>query len=271
MCGSLPASAILHLRQLSLFSMICRLPRDPLHSRALYALTALKPSCKSWFTSIRDVCLQYCLPHPLTLLQKPLPKQTFKKLAKSLVVQYWEEVLRGEATLLPSLEYFDANFHSLVNPHPILYTPGSNPYEVCKALIQCKMKSGRYRTAQLSRHWSPSNPKGYCPAPSCRDTPECLTHLLLLCPFYSLTREKIFRLWTQSRPFLPELTDFLLDIQTATPKVLMCFILDPTSHHQVIHLSQVHGKVVISTVCRITRALCYAIHRERQKLILKIF
>ena len=72
MCGSLPASAVLHLRQLSLFSMICRLPGDPLHSRAVHALTTARPAVKSWFTRIRDICLKYCLPHPLTLLQKPL-------------------------------------------------------------------------------------------------------------------------------------------------------------------------------------------------------
>ena len=36
MAGSLPASAILHQRQMSLFSMICHLKDDPLHQQHAY-------------------------------------------------------------------------------------------------------------------------------------------------------------------------------------------------------------------------------------------
>ena len=153
MCGSLPATAFLHLRQLTLFNMICNMPNDPLYKRAHQALTCSKPSSKSWFASLRSICLQYGLPHPLTLLDNPMPKKAFKKLTKSKVVDYWEDKLRSEAIILPSLLYFDPYYHSLVYPHPTLSTTGSNPHEVSKAVIQCKMKSGRYRTAALSRHW----------------------------------------------------------------------------------------------------------------------
>ena len=265
MCGSLPASAILHLRQLSLFSMICRLPCDPLHHRALYALTTVKPAFKSWFTKIRDICLQYALPHPLTLLQKPLSKADFKKLSKSLVIDYWEKVLRAEAAILPSLKHFNPHFHSLIYPHPILSTSGSNPYEICKTVVQCKMKSGQYKTSLLSRHWSPSNPNGYCPAPTCKDTPESLEHLLVHCQYYSVTRRKLSDLWI--RKCHSTLAPFLHDILTGSPTILLCFILDPTAHHHVIHLSQVYDQEVISTVCHLTRSWCYAIHKERQKLL----
>ena len=57
LAGSLPGEALLHLRQLSLFSMICHLPDDPLHKRGLYALTYLTPTSRSWFWQIRDICL----------------------------------------------------------------------------------------------------------------------------------------------------------------------------------------------------------------------
>ena len=267
MCGSLPASAILHLRQLSLFSMICRLPGDPLHCRAIHALITARPASRSWFTRIRDICLQYCLPHPLTLLQKPLSKVGFKKLAKSMVIDYWEQLLRAEASILPSLKHFDPSFHSLVSPHPIISTPGSKPYEICKSVVQCKMKSGRYKTSLLSRHWSPTNPNGYCPAPICKDTPESLEHLLVHCPYYSVTRNKLFDLWTRHSSTV--LASFLLEILQAAPNKLVSFILDPTGHHHVIHLSQVYGLEVINIVCHLTRSWCYAIHKERQKLLKK--
>ena len=106
MAGSLPGEAILHLRQLSLFSMICRLSDDPLHAHGRYVLTRLPRSSKSWFHLIRDICLQYSLPHPLQLLQDPPTKQSFKTMAKTSVVKFWENLLRQESLDLPSLSFF---------------------------------------------------------------------------------------------------------------------------------------------------------------------
>ena len=182
-----------------------------------------------------------------------------------MVIDYWEKILRAEAAILPSLKHFNPHFHSLVYPHPILSTSGSNPYEICKTVVQCKMKSGQYKTPLLSRHWSPSNPNGYCPAPTCKDTPESLEHLHVQCQYYSVTRRKLSDLWI--RKCHSTLAPFLHDILTGSPTILLCFILDPTAHHHVIHLSQVYDQEVISTVCHLTRSWCYAIHKERQKLL----
>ena len=91
LAGSLPLTAQLHIRQLGLFSMICRLPDDPLNSHARNVLTLSKRSSKSWFWQIRDLCLQYCLPHPLHFLDYPPQKQKFRKLVKSRVTDNWEK------------------------------------------------------------------------------------------------------------------------------------------------------------------------------------
>ena len=47
--GSLPAEALLHMRQLSLFIMICLCPNDPLFRHGTYILNNCRPSSKSWF------------------------------------------------------------------------------------------------------------------------------------------------------------------------------------------------------------------------------
>ena len=185
--GTLPGQAILHLRQLSLFSMICHLPDDPLHARAKFALSTCDKGSKSWFSQVRGLCLQYGLPHPLHLLHEPLSKSKFKKLVRFRVVDYWESKLRAEVLSLDSLKYFKPEFHSLLYPHPILWTAGANPYEVSKALIQCKMLSGRYRSEVVARHWS-NNPNGFCFAPTCAQVPESLEHILLYCPSYQSSR-----------------------------------------------------------------------------------
>ena len=109
MSGSLPGTALIHQRQLSQFSMICNLRNDPLHQRARHALTCLPPKHKSWFNQIRDICLLYGLPHPLTLLSEPPSPSTFKKLCKSLILDYWETKLRAEVSSFGSWSTLSLN------------------------------------------------------------------------------------------------------------------------------------------------------------------
>ena len=79
LAGSLPEEALVHLRQLSLLGMITRLQGSTLHKHALNSLDS-KPSSASWFHRVRDLCLQYQLPHPVFLLSAatPLSKEAYK-------------------------------------------------------------------------------------------------------------------------------------------------------------------------------------------------
>ena len=165
----------------------------------------------------------YGLPHPIHLLQDPISKESFKKLVKSKIVDHWEQKLRLEAAPLTSLSYFKPQFLSLCKPHPLLLSAGPNPYEVAKAIVQCKMLSGRYRTELLAKHWS-SNKQGYCLAPTCSEVEESLEHILLWCPSYEPTRTKIKDLWlsTSCPTILKLVTTFLTD----TPAIKMQFLLD---------------------------------------------
>ena len=189
LAGTLPATAVLHLRHIGLFGMITRLPNDPLNSLARNALTCLRPSSKSWFWIIRDICVLYSLPHPPHLLSCPLPKEALKKLAKSKVTDYWEVKLRAEAAILPSLRFFLPEYMSLAKPHPLWTSTNSNPYEVAKAVQQARFLSGRYRTESLCRHWT-SNKMGLCLSSTCKSE-ETIEHILMLCPAYQSTRESI--------------------------------------------------------------------------------
>ena len=130
LAGSLPGEAILHLRQLSLFSMICHLPDDPLHHHANFVLTNLPPSSSSWFHQVRDICLQYGLPHPLSLLQTVVPKSRFKRMVKLKVTEYWQHALAEECTSpsLSSLCFFDPYRESLQHPQQIWTSTAGNSF-----------------------------------------------------------------------------------------------------------------------------------------------
>ena len=117
--GSLPFTALIHLRQLSLFGMISRLKDSVLYKHAVNALHT-KQSSHSWFHQIRDICLQYQLPHPLTTLADPPSKEVYKITVKKQIINYCEIVLRSEAAELPSLHYFHPEFMSLATSHSLL-------------------------------------------------------------------------------------------------------------------------------------------------------
>ena len=134
LAGTLPGSALLHLRQLSIFGMICRLSNNVIHKHAVNIFSSATLSPKSWFLTIRNLCLQYRLPHPLKLLQEPPSQEAFKSLVKKHVVDYWECLLRAEAKLLTSLSYFHPQFMSLSKPHPIGHTAGSSPARISMAV-----------------------------------------------------------------------------------------------------------------------------------------
>ena len=110
-------------------------PNNPLHSHICHVLITARGSSISWYYHIRNLCKQYGLPHPLTFLESPLKKYQYKKLLRSKIIDYWEQKLRGEASLLSSLEYFRPDFMSLTHSHPIWWTGGSNPCEITKAVI----------------------------------------------------------------------------------------------------------------------------------------
>ena len=93
--GQLPGKSVLHLRLLSVFGMICRLPGTFLNKIALYQLVSAKSSSGSWFLQIRELCIKYGLPSPMTLIQFPLTKERYKSLVKSHVMDFWEELEFG--------------------------------------------------------------------------------------------------------------------------------------------------------------------------------
>ena len=204
------------------------------------------------------------MPHPLTLLERPLSKYAFKKLTKSLVIDYWEQKLRLEAAILPSLSFFKPVFHSLTSPHPIFWTAGSNPYEVSKAIIQSRMLSGRYRTALLTRHWS-SNRSGFCQATCCLEIEESLEHILLWCPQYASAREKLIRLWLCTTD--PRIHQLVFSLLLGPRLSLLQFILDASVNSTVITLCQKSGTDPLKIIFHLTRTWCYTIHRERARMI----
>ena len=262
----LPGEAVLHCRQLGLFSMICHLPGDPLHSHARFILTSAPPKAKSWFQQVRDLCTQYGLPSPLQLLDNPQPKEAFKKDVKIKVAEYWQTLLRVEAGPLRSLQYFKPELYSLTKAHYMWTSAASNPFECSKSTILARMASGRYRTEVLCRHWS-TNRGGHCRAASCTQTPGTLEHLLVVCPTLETVRERQFSMWLERSVMFPTLHSTIRDVLSSNEATKVQFIIEPLAFPQLTNCYKIHGQRFIEQLSYLTRTFAFYIHREYHKII----
>ena len=264
LAGTLPGTALIHIRQLGLFGMITRLPESLLNIHGINVLTTAPPSAASWFQQIRKLCLQYQLPHPLKLLYEPLQSQIYKKLVKSKVVDYWELQLRNSSEDLSSLPYFKPAFMSLTKPHPMWIACKSNPFEVHKAVITARMLSGRYLTDKLQRHWT-QNKLGKCLLPNCSPfSVGSLEHLLLHCSSLARIRSKLLCLLSSvAEEHIVLKTIIFNAILSHDHSELMQLLLDCTTMQPVIETYRVFGTHIRDRLLYIGRTWCYSIHRER--------
>ena len=270
LAGTLPAMAHLHLRQLSLFSMICHLNGDHLHTHAKFVLVSWKLSDKSWFNDIRQLCLMYRLPHPLHLLESPMAKTDFRKICMTNVTEYWHQKFTSDAAIT-SLKYLKTSFLSLSRPHPIWTSlTSSNPYQAKSARIQALFLSGRYRTEKLARFWS-SNTDGSCLLEPCcsEKISDTVEHILVRCPALDKTRRRLeaFTLnFAADKPYLLRLlSEYLLNC--TDDDISAQFLVDCSILPNVISAYQQLGSMVHEDLFRITRTWCRSLHVDRIKLL----
>ena len=264
--GSLPAEALLNLRQLSLFCMIYRLSDNILHKMARQALMSENNRSKSWLVNIRKLCTLYDLPSPLSLLSSDMSKEDFKTHMKRKVTDFWERKLRKEASSKSSLEYFKPEFMSLLKPHPLLLSCHSNPWEVNKAIIQCRMLSGRYHTDWLTRHWSADNKSGACVLCPQESVPGTLEHLLIFCPALESKRLEIYTYWEENTVNNSCMNILLTKKRQSPTTELTQFLLDPSVDSDVICCVQ-NKLINLDEIFKLTRTFVYGLHRRRLKLL----
>ena len=128
--------------------LVTRLHDSILYHHAVHVPTSAKTSTSSWFVMIRELCYQ--LPHPLDLHHHPFSKTFLLNVVKSrFIIDHWDVLLIAESSSLPSNPNLKTHYMSLMHPHPLWSSCGSNPFEIHKAITAAKMLSGRYLTDTL--------------------------------------------------------------------------------------------------------------------------
>ena len=249
--------------------MIARLgPTNILHRHGCSILANISTNKFSWFTQVNELCQQYSLPGPLQVLNNPPSKESFKKKAKLLVLDWWNTKFREDILRLPSLQFFRADFMSLATTHPIWTSAGSSPYEIRKATVQARMLSGRYRTYWLRRHWS-GDSTGACLIPGCSGMPGTLLHIATgECPGLVQAYSHAADLWNSFLSENPNLLPIIQQFQLDKTEFLS-FLLDPSTQPSVVIAlaQQTEGNIIVDQLRYLTRTCLFIIHKERLKLM----
>ena len=255
LAGKLPGEALLHLKQLTLFGMICQLQGNILHNIASQLLTTAKPTSKHWFADIRALCYTYNLPHPLILLKNPPGKEKFKLLVKKNISDYWQSKLRAHSATLKSLKYFKPNFMSLTKPH-VMYTHAVTSYQVNKCITVARMLSGRFRCGSLLRHFYPQKVSGICEL--CSLEIEDIPHIVLpKCPLLFEKAASLMKFAQDTLSVCPSAAKIFSDIfiHGKDDNLKVQFMLDPSVIPEVIRAAQINNNS-IQIILRVTTSWC---------------
>ena len=194
------------------------------------------------------------LPHPISLMDHPLPKAKFNDLCKQNIIQYWHRKLSQEVAALPSLQYLVPKYQwSSLN---------RNPYQTKAVCIQALFLSGRLE--RLCRFWS-QNESGICTLPLCKNLniQEDLEHILLHCIWLYVTRRLL-------EEFTSKFISDMLTVKTITlltSSLRIQFLLDCSVLLQVITAYQTHSHEIYQQLFRISRTRCRSLHVVRMKAL----
>ena len=269
MAGTLPATAVLHLRMLGLLGMIARLgPSCILGKLGRQALLAAD-NPKSWFLVVRLLTQQYGLQDPLLVLQAPDTRRRWKATCKARVTRWWQVHYCGQATNLLSLRHFNPHFFYLTKPHHTIST-ATTPHQVVRATTVVAMLSGRYVTDYRTRHWDRANPEGrcrLCPATPLQPAPlGTLEHQLVWCPALQGVRTRLLEMWSAYTTGRPHLLQLVEHYTSGCVQDFMTFVLNPSSCHLIIINSRSHPSLIHDSHY-MSRMWCHFIHVKKLKLL----
>ncbi|KAK3098341.1 hypothetical protein FSP39_018607 [Pinctada imbricata] len=256
--GAIPVEGLIDMRHLSTFGNILQNPESLEFRLAKRQLLCKEQDSNSWFITMAEIMEKYNLAHPLDYLEKPPKKEKWKKEYKTQLKQYWHESLKKEAQEKSSLVYLSMENIKPGKPHPVWENAKRNPQESMKAAVKVKVMTGTYRLQTDRAKHSGGRISDKCKL--CKQQKEDVKHFILDCE--NLQNQRSYYL-QKIRTILQEgpnssMIQHIFDNQ----RILLQMCID-CSHPEVATLIGAD----IQQIQMVTRALVYALHRERTALM----
>ena len=200
----------------------------------------------------------------MDVLAEPPSRGKWKRQINCQVQTFWLAKVRAQAAALPSISHFRSTHLSLSSPSPLISLCKSSHHEIKKLTVQLRMLSGRYRTCWLRRHWS-GNMSGDCEVPGCTPgTPGTLVHIATgQCTGLTAATTAAAEQWANFISLNAYLVNLFRSASAASQDDFLAFLLNPTTHPEVLSLAHQHGKRAMEDVSFLTRSWLYEHHRAR--------
>ena len=258
--GELPVEARLHMEVLSLFYNIWCNPQTTIFKIVQYLLKMSDDKSTTWSAHVRLLCMQYSLPDPLQLLsENPWSKAAWKLLVKTKITVYFENKLRANAQKNSKMNYLNVELLGLSGVTHAALLNITTTQDSLKLRFHLKFLTEDYLTAERLASNNGTNPAcRLCPA-----SIESSVHILTKC----LATADIHR------RLLPELLNVVCRVQPASQILsnhsqhLTQFILDCTSLNLPSAYRVPTHNPEVSQVFKISRDWCYAVAKERARLL----
>ena len=244
----LGAESIEQLIHKTIIGLFLRLIKDE-NSRE-YAIARRQLAIKdeksnSWFVKVQHILDLYNLPSAYQIIIQN--KQEWKRTTHTAIDAHWRNKWIEEAKQKTTLLNMNLTNWSFKRPHTIWCSVRDNPREIYKAIEQCKIMTGTYKTQSIQHRFDQTDPT----CTLCNEDIEDYVHFLLKCKKLEDVRIPHRRKLIES---IQELTNISGPIENDT---LFSILVDCT-------------KIVTNNcekLLHLARDWIHAIHKERAKLI----
>ena len=186
--GTLPISAELHKRQLSLLHQIAMSENVSIREIAWRQYNVGRPA--SFFIRIVGILDLYELPPFTEVMNGHFNKIEWKCIVKRSINTYWNTKLQLDCQSKSSLSLLSTTSLEMGKTHIVWDSINNSVRDVRQAITKARMLTGTYMLQTLKSKFNQSEVDPTCPI--CRLETETITHVITSCPLYNEIRKEHF-------------------------------------------------------------------------------
>lgn len=259
--GVKPVEAIIDTAMLTLFGNISRDLNSIERELALRQLAVKSFKSKSWFMKIRSILNKYNLMSIFDVVANPPDKNKWKSAITRAIDSYWNDRLQEDATDKSSMNHMNTNEMRVGKTHQVWSTLSTNCREITQAGVKARLLTNTYVLQSNRAKFNQYKVDDTCLL--CENEPEDRCHFLLRCS--ALEAPRTHHLKQLMEIVVNESSAEEASIIVNNQQLTLQLILD-CSHPSITSILTM-SPTTIDSIERISRKLCYILHRHRSAQI----
>ena len=262
--GIIPAEGLIHIKALTFFGNICRLPADSIERKLAERQLSIKcENSNSWFIAVKQLLVRYNLPCAFNILSDTPKKDPWNRLVSTHVNKYWAERIVASAELYSTLQHFSVLDYRPGCLHPTVLTNIPCTMEITRIAVKLKILTGTYILQSNRAAFNKHQVDPTCVL--CGQSSETLDHFILRCVELEDVRTSV----------LLDLSTYFYDIcgihfNTLSVDEQLQIIIDIGKSQVYQNCAELATLYVRMNIERLCRRLCHKLHEQRYYLISKL-